>query len=81
MHAARTTKDIDLTLHDGSHLSTIRNSGRNREALIDLASGALEAAFHCISNGEMERADRTACCGHGSRHSDADRYPVPGRQS
>jgi hypothetical protein len=22
MHAARTTKDIDLTLHDGSHLST-----------------------------------------------------------
>ena len=30
IHSARTTKDIDLTLHDGTRLSKTRKSGANR---------------------------------------------------
>lgn len=56
MHSARTTKDIDLTLHDGTRLSTIAEErGEQVRAMLQEAAAT---RFDTISNSSSEKRER-----------------------
>ena len=73
MHAARTTKDIDLTLHDGSHLSTDPKQRQEqiRGMLQEAAAARLDDYFEFLVGEATE--DLQGAPQGGSR------YPVQAR--
>jgi hypothetical protein len=59
MHSARTTKDIDLTLHDGTHLSKEPAQRREqvRAMLQEAAAVRLEDYFEFLVGEAREELD------------------------